>query len=136
MTNLLPAEYLATVEKIAKINARARKRGFTGRLEVTGERTVHVNTGDPLPFPDLPMFAEVVRYETTITGEAPCYEGWEFLAALDSLTTADGASEWIVRCAPGVTDDSVDRRALRPGCLRPLRHQPAEPPQALPRAPR
>lgn len=115
MTNLRPAEYQATIAKIAKINARARKRGFTGRLEVTGERVVERNVGNPLPHRDLPEGAEVVRYETTITGAAPCYEGWEFLAALDSLPTAEGETEWVVRCAPGVTDESVDRRQLRCG---------------------
>lgn len=115
MTNLRPAEYQATIEKIARVNARAIKRGFTGRLEVAGTQVVERNVGHPLPYRDLPEGAEVVWYETTITGDAPCYEGWEFVAALDSLPTADGSSEWIVRCAPGVTDESVDRRALRPG---------------------
>lgn len=115
MITLTPAEYQATVAKIAAINSRARKRGFTGRLEVEAERVVRRNAGDPLPFPGLPIGAEVVQYEATISGTAPRYEGWEFMAALDSLTTADGEAEWVVRCAPGVTDESVDRGALRAG---------------------
>lgn len=112
---LFPNEFAATVAKVAKINDRARKRGFTGRLEVHGARKVVKNAGRPPAFPNLPVNAEVVVYETTIDGEAPCYEGWEFLAALDSLTTSDGGTEWVVRCAPGVTDESVDRAKLRPG---------------------
>lgn len=112
---LFPNEYAATVAKVAKINDRARKRGFTGRLEVHGDRKVVKNTGNPPPYPNLPSNAEVVVYEATIGGEAPRYEGWEFMAALDSLTTNDGGTEWVVRCAPGVTDESVDRDMLRPG---------------------
>ena len=33
---LTPAEYAATVAKVAAINKRAAKRGFTGRFELSG----------------------------------------------------------------------------------------------------
>lgn len=112
---LFPSEYAATRAKAAKVNERAQRRGFTGRVDVTGDRVVVTNSGNPAPFPNLPLNAEVVLYETTISGEAPRYEGWEFLAALDSLATTDDGAEWIVRCAPGVTDEAVDRTLLRPG---------------------
>ena len=36
---LTPDQYHATVEKISTINARAARRGFTGRLEISGVRT-------------------------------------------------------------------------------------------------
>ena len=106
-TTLLPQEYAATRDKIAKINARAIKRGFTGRLEVTGTRRIITNKGR---FPDLPAGARVTVVDTTITGEAPCYAGWRFLASLDVLPAGESVT-WIVRSAAG-TEANVDRSTL------------------------
>lgn len=94
------AEYEATVDKVAKINARAIKRGFTGRLEVVATQ-VEVKTKDLYG-----MRRTEVFYDTDITGEAPKYAGWEFLAILDW----DTASDLIVRAAPGV--ENIDRSLL------------------------
>ena len=116
MSSLLSlAEFTATKAKAAALNARAIKRGWTGRTEVAGERRVITNLGNPLPFPLYPAGAQIVRFETTVTGEAPCYGGWRFLAALDATPAADGAVNWIVRCAPGVDDDALNRGQLRQG---------------------
>lgn len=115
---LTPAEYEATLAKVDKINTRATKRGFTGVLAVEAKREVIINSRDDrnvLRFPNQPPGAEVVRYRTRITGEPPRYEGWEFLASLDSLTTADGGTEWLVNCSPGVDDEQVDRSRLTAG---------------------
>jgi len=100
-------EYAATVEKIAKINARAEKRGFTGRLEVIGTRR-EVTTTDE--YTGLKKTRVVV--DTRIAGEAPQYNGWTFLARVDTLQTATGHT-FTLAVAPGV--DHVDRSLVRPG---------------------
>jgi hypothetical protein len=102
MTRLTAPEYEATVEKIARLNARAVKRGFTGRVTVTGTPVTETVTNA--------VGFEVTRtwIETTITGEPPSYGGWTFLAELD-WASAEGL---IVRAAPGAPP--VDREGLRP----------------------
>lgn len=100
--NLSPEEYAATKERIDKINAKAEKKGFTGRLELTYTETIREYEN---------ALGEKVReviYETTITGEAPSYNGWVFLASLDF--TESGV---IVNTAPGV--ERVDRTDLSAG---------------------
>lgn len=100
--SLSPAEYALTVEKIAKINARAAKRGFTGLLEVIGERTeeTYVN--------EVGLETTEIVYKTTISGEPPKYNGWQLLAALDFEPGG-----LIVRTAPGI--ESINRDGLEPG---------------------
>lgn len=112
---LTRAEYAASRAKIDKINTRARRRGWTGRINLTGTLETRTNTGSPPPFPDHPYGAELVMVRATIDGEAPCYNGWRFLAALDALPTADGEVAWVVRCAPGISDELVDRSQFRQG---------------------
>jgi hypothetical protein len=96
-------ELTATRTKIDKINARAQKRGWTGRLDVDAER-VEVTTKDDLGF----EITEIL-YDTSITGDAPSYDGWTFAATL----TWDGEAGLITRCAPGV--DKINRDGLREG---------------------
>lgn len=98
---LTPVELELTRDKIRKVNERAIKKGFTGRLDVVAER--HESTRNVAGF----EVTEVV-YKTRISGEAPCYNGWTFLAALDSTEAG-----FIVRTAPGV--ESIDRTTLEPG---------------------
>lgn len=92
-----------TLEKIEKINARADKRGLSGRLDLTVSE-VEVKSKDDMGF-------EVVEimYDVEFTGEAPKHDGWVFLATLDW----DPNAGLIVRTAPGV--HSVDREGLREG---------------------
>lgn len=100
-------ELAATLEKVEKINARAAKRGWTGRLTVeheTAEVTEENEAG-----------IEVTRkvFLVQITGTPPKYEGWTFLAVLD-WHSAGG--ELITRMAPGVDfEGTIDRTNLRPG---------------------
>lgn len=105
---LTPAEYAATAERAASINARATKRGFTGRIEVTGS-TREVTETDQAG-----LKRTHIVVDTEITGEAPCYNGWTFLAAVDTVETADGA-DFVIRSAPGVEESGVDRSALEAG---------------------
>lgn len=98
--NLTPAEFAATREKIGKINARAAKRGFTGRFDLTGERKVFKDSNG----------VEAVVVEATLTGQAPAYAGWEFLAAVD--TVGEG---FVLRTAPGQDASDIDRSTLEAG---------------------
>jgi hypothetical protein len=92
-----------TLEKIEKINARASKKGLSGRLDLNVTE-VEVKSEDDMGF-------EVVEimYDVEFTGEAPKHNGWTFLATLDW----DENAGLIVRTAPGV--HSVDRDGLREG---------------------
>jgi hypothetical protein len=100
---LTPAEFIATQAKIARINERAAKRGFTGRFEVTGERIETFSASDIPGFEVTKVF-----YETTITGETPRYNGWTFLARVDAI-----GDSFTIAAAPGV--ERVDRDLVRPG---------------------
>lgn len=106
---LTPDQYRATAEKISTINRRAERRGFTGRLEVTGVHTTE----------QIGRYAEPVHERaivlTTLTGTPPAYAGWQLLAAIDTLPTAAGGHEFILRGAPGVDDGTIDRSQLQPG---------------------
>lgn len=97
---LTPAEFAATHEAIGKINARAAKRGFTGFFTLTGERTT-VTTKAGI---------EEVVFKVTLTGQAPSYAGWEFLAAVD--TVGEG---FVLRTAPGQDASDIDRQTLEAG---------------------
>jgi hypothetical protein len=102
---LTHAEFAATQEKVAKINARAAKRGFTGRFEVVGT-PVSVKKVDEFTGFEI----RLAYVDTTITGEAPKYNGWTFLASLDWDSVVDNV---IVRAFSG--DVTVDRAALVKG---------------------
>src|SRR5258708_15012679 len=97
------SEYAATVAKIDKLNARAARRGWTGRITIEREQ-VEVRETTEAGF-------ETVRVvnEVKISGEPPKYEGWTFLAKLDF----DPEAGLIVSTAPGV--GSVDRTGLIEG---------------------
>lgn len=90
----------ATREKIEKINAKASKKGLSGRLEVIAEEitVTHDIAGIPV---------EEVLYSTTITGEPPKHNGWVFLATLEWVDTGV-----IVRAVPGAP--TADRSKFEP----------------------
>lgn len=99
--DLTPAEFALTSEKIAKINTRAAKRGFTGRFELKYERIVtkrQISIG---------LEIEEIKYRTEITGIAPSYNGWKFIARVDAI-----GDEFTLASVPGVTD--IDRSAIKP----------------------
>jgi len=100
-------ELAATLEKVEKINARAARRNWTGRLTVEYDKVEITEENDA------GIETTRVVWATEITGEAPRYEGWTFLAVLD-WHTAGG--ELITRVAPGVElSGPIDRTNLRPG---------------------
>jgi hypothetical protein len=100
--HLTAGELAATTEKVEKLNARAAKRGWTGRIELASTRREEERVDEFTGFR-----VTEVWYDTEITGDAPCYGGWRFVATLDW----DRHAGLIVRTAPGV--ESVDREGLR-----------------------
>lgn len=96
-----PAEFAMTSAKVAKINARAAKRGFTGRLVLTSEPAERTYNNNGFSITEH-------GFRVLLGGEAPSYNGSRLLAAIDS---EEGG--FIVRTAPGV--ESIDRSTLRPG---------------------
>lgn len=106
---LTAAEYFATAEKFAKINERAEKRGFTGRLEIKGEKVI-VTTVDDITG----LETSEVHYDAEVAGEAPSYGGWTFLARIDTLPAgANAEAAFTIATAPGV--EHVDRSVVNPG---------------------
>lgn len=103
MYRLTAYELELTRAKLDKINARAAKRGFTGRLELEVEQVTETTT-NALGFTVTEVF-----YRVSIEGEAPKYNGWTLLAALDF----DPDAGLIVRTAPGI--ESVDRSMVKEG---------------------
>lgn len=98
---LSPAEFEATREKVEKLNARAVRKGFTGKLELIGEKQeVKRETA-------IGPVTEII-YQARITGEPPSYNGWRLLATVDFIETG-----MIVNTAPGV--DHVDRSLVEQG---------------------
>lgn len=96
-------EYVATVEKIVKINERAQKRGFTGRLEVISEREERKSTNQFTG-----MESTEVVYNTRVTGTAPSYAGFTFLARVDRV-----GETFVISTAPGV--EHVERSLVHAG---------------------
>lgn len=102
-----PSEYARLLADVEKLNARKSKHGnATALVTVTGQtRTVTRDNG-----------TEHVVIDATITGVAATFNGWEFLAAVDTITGEDGSVSYIVRSARGTSDVSADARAiLSPG---------------------
>jgi len=100
--DLTPAEFSLTVEKIEKLNQRAIKRGWTGLLTVTGEEFTEETK---LPS-GLTKKRQMVH--TIISGDAPKYDGWTFLAKVE---WTDGGM--VLFTAPGV--EGIDRNGITEG---------------------
>ena len=100
--DLTPAEFALTSEKMNKLNQRALKRGWTGVITVTGEAfTEETDNGVGLK-----RTRQMVH--TVISGNAPKYDGWTFLARIE-WTDNDEA---VVFTAPGI--EGIDRDRLAP----------------------
>ena len=89
----------ATRVKIEKINARAAKKGLGGRLELA-VTPVEVAELDEVTG----MLRTWVEYDVVIGGQAPSYDGWEFIATLDW----DANAGLIVRAVPGAVQVERD----------------------------
>jgi hypothetical protein len=105
MIRINSAELTATKAKLAKINDRAAKRGFTGHLDLAVQR-VEVTTTDDFGFQRTD-----IMFDVALHGEAPKFNGWTFLATLDW----DQRAGLIVRTVPGLNEDDISRDALMEG---------------------
>jgi hypothetical protein len=99
---LTPAEFAASEIKIAKANARAAAKGYTGNVTITGTPVTVTEKG----YAGLPVTQHFI--DTEITGEPPCYEGWTFVARVEF----DRDSGMVVYGAPGA--EPVNRDQVRP----------------------
>lgn len=94
----------ATLEKVAKINERAARKGLAGTLSVEWEPVECSETNE------LTKITETwTEYKISIQGNAPAFNGWEFIAKLDW----DANAGLIVRAMPGAIQ--ADRESLREG---------------------
>ena len=96
-------ELAATRAKIAKLQQRAAKKGFTGAIDVAAVPATRSSTSAG----GLPV--TVHGFDVTITGEPPRYAGWRFVAAVDAV---EGGT--ILRYPPGATAE-VPNDQLRAG---------------------
>lgn len=97
-------QLLATQEKLNKINARAERKGLAGTLSMSVEEVEVTETNE------LTKITETwTEYKVEITGNAPAYNGWEFIAKLDW----DANAGLIVRSVPGV--EGVNRDSVTEG---------------------
>ncbi len=101
MFRITEAEYQATKTKVQAINLRAQKRGFTGIVTLEAHR-VEVESVDEFGFERTDIW-----WDVELSGDVPCYNGWEFLATLDW----DPHAGLVVRSAPG--SPNVDRDSLK-----------------------
>lgn len=103
-------------ERVAKTNTRATKRGFTGRLNLTETPVIKTEViANPIPG-FKPTVIETPMVEVTISGEPPCYNGWDFLAAVEALPSGAGTStNFVLHAAPGAVITTADRDNLGDG---------------------
>ncbi|MCA0253591.1 MAG: hypothetical protein LCH76_15145 [Actinobacteria bacterium] len=110
-------ELAATRAKVAKLNARAVRKGFTGRVELTATPAIRNHT----PAPGAPPVT-LHGFEVTLDGQPPSYAGWQFVAAIDKLSEptpsptnhAGTPPPVAIRYPPGA-DQTFDHSAVRPG---------------------
>ena len=99
-----PFQLAETTAKIEKVNARAAKKGLAGSLTMTADEVIEVEVDEVTK-----IRTERVMYDVKIQGNAPAFNGWEFVAKLDW----DANAGLIVRSIPGAV--AVDRENLRQG---------------------
>lgn len=96
-------ELAATRDKLANLQARAVRKGFTGsiKLDAVPATRVEQSPGG--------LRVTVHGFDVTITGEAPRYAGWRFVAAVDAV---DGGV--VLRYPPG-SEPTIPNDQVRPG---------------------
>ena len=103
-------ELAATQAKMTALNQRAARKGFTGNVELHAVAATRSHT------PGIGAATVTVHgFEVTIKGEPPRYDGWQFVAAVDTLPVPAGTLKVqpIVIAADGTTRMISD--SLYPG---------------------
>ena len=96
-------ELAATRAKVAKLQQRAVRKGFTGRIEVAAVPSSRgYQSAGGLP-------VTVHGFDVTITGEPPRYHGWRFVAAVEAV---EGGT--VISYPPGSTTQ-VSNDQIRAG---------------------
>ncbi len=109
---LSAAELAATKNKLANINKRAEKWGFTGRVDLTVEGPATRSYAPAAGAPEVTVHG----FEVTISGEAPTYAGWRFVAAVDKAgTTNEGQPSGAVLRYPPGADQTINNSDVRAG---------------------
>lgn len=98
-------ELAATRAKVAKLQQRAERKGFTGTIDVSAVPATRSSTSAG----GLPV--TVHGFDVTIAGEPPRYEGWRFVAAVDAV---EGGK--ILRYPPGSTADGNNDQIRAGAC--------------------
>ena len=96
-------ELAATRAKMAKLQQRAERKGFSGTIDVSAVPATRSSTSAG----GLPV--TVHGFDVTITGDPPRYQGWRFVAAVDAV---EGGT--ILRYPPGSTAE-VPNDQIRAG---------------------
>jgi hypothetical protein len=78
-------ELAATRTKLQALNQRAARKGFTGSIEVSATPATRSHTPGPGA-----AAVTVHGFDVTITGDPPHYQGWQFIAAVDTLPATAG----------------------------------------------
>jgi len=100
---LTSEELAATRAKVAKLQQRAERKGFSGTIDVSAVPATRSSTSAG----GLPV--TVHGFDVTITGDPPRYQGWRFVAAVDAV---EGGT--ILRYPPGSTAE-VPNDQIRAG---------------------
>lgn len=108
---LSPSEAAATAERVAKINKRLTKRGYTGLVELTVGEPYTVTETDETDEDGVSVDTVVV--DIALSGRPAQYAGWQFVAAVDTIGEGTGAS-FVLRCAPGMEATADERAILAP----------------------
>ena len=94
----------ATRQKLARIAARAARKGFAGAIDLHAVPATRTHT----PAPGAPPVT-IHGFDVTITGEPPRFAGWRLLAAVDKV-----GDSVVLRYLPGV-EQNIPNDTVRPG---------------------
>ncbi len=98
-------ELVATRAKVAKLQQRAARKGFSGLIDVAAVPATRSSTSAG----GLPV--TVHGFDVTITGEPPRYQSWRFVAAVDAV---EGGT--ILRYPPGSTAEVANDQVRAGEC--------------------
>lgn len=99
---LSATELTETRAKVERVNTRAQRRGFTGKFEleaVPAERTYRTENGTE---------RTMRGFEVTLTGSAPSYKGWSFIAVIEPAPAGV-----VIHTAPSV--EEIPAEGITPG---------------------
>lgn len=94
----------ATRDRLAQLTRRAARRGFTGGITLHAQPATRSHTGAG----GIPVTLH--GFDVTLTGTAPHYAGWRFLAAVDNV-----AGQALLRYPPGADTTPIPNADIHAG---------------------